>query len=126
MPYLEDTPTGCRLSVHVQPKARRTAFAGLHGDAVKVLLDAPPVDGKANEALCRFVAEVCGIAPSHVSVLRGAKSRRKVVAVEASDARDRLRRALGDVGIPLPDGAPSGSAPAEQTQRSTHGPARTH
>ncbi len=81
------------IVVHVQPRARRTEVAGLHGDAVKVRLAAPPVDGAANEELVRFVAEVLGVPRSAVRVAAGAASRRKTLEVEGVDgarARGRL------------------------------------
>lgn len=85
-----------RVVVHVQPRARRTEVAGLHGDAVKVRLAAPPVDGAANEELVRFVAERLGVARSAVRVVAGATSRRKIVEVDGVDG-DRARRTfLGD------------------------------
>ena len=61
------TGDGCiSLTLHIQPGAKRTEFAGLHGDALKIRLAAPPVDGKANEALIKFIAETLGLARSAV------------------------------------------------------------
>ncbi len=73
---------GVQLILHVQPGARQTALAGLHGDAIKVRLSAPPIDGRANEALLAFVAEVAGVPPHAVTLERGQQSRRKVVRVD--------------------------------------------
>ena len=69
------------LTLHIQPGAKRTEFAGLHGDALKIRLAAPPVDGKANEALLRFVADTLGLPKSAVSLKSGQTSRRKVVEI---------------------------------------------
>ncbi len=69
------------LTLHIQPGAKKTEFAGLHGDALKIRLAAPPVDGKANEALIKFVAEVLGLPKSAVSLKSGQTSRRKVLEV---------------------------------------------
>ena len=69
------------LTLHIQPGAKKTEFAGLHGDALKIRLAAPPVDGKANEALIRFVAETLGLAKSAVNLKSGQTSRRKVLEV---------------------------------------------
>lgn len=75
------------LSLHIQPGARRTGFAGLHGEAMKLRLAAPPVDGKANAALCAYLAEFCGVPKSAVSLLSGETSRAKRVRIEgAADA----------------------------------------
>ena len=82
-----------RVAVHVQPRARRTEVAGMHGDAVKVRLAAPPVDGAANEELVRFVAERLGVPRSAVRIAAGAASRRKVVEVDGMGA-DAVRAAL--------------------------------
>jgi uncharacterized protein (TIGR00251 family) len=85
-----------RVVVHVQPRARRTEVAGLHGDAVKLRLAAPPVYGAANEELVRFVAERLGVARSAVRVAAGATSRRKTVEVDGVDSEAARRLLLGD------------------------------
>jgi uncharacterized protein (TIGR00251 family) len=81
------------LVVHVVPRARRTAVSGPHGDAIKIALAAPPVDGAANEALVRFVAAQLGVAPGAVTIVRGAAGRRKILAVVGLDTA-AARRAL--------------------------------
>lgn len=83
------------LTLHIQPGARKTEFAGLHGDALKIRLAAPPVDGKANEALVKFVAETLGLAKSAVSLKSGQTSRRKVLEVQGTtpDAVARFAQA---------------------------------
>ncbi|NLF54548.1 MAG: YggU family protein [Thauera phenolivorans] len=85
------------LSLHIQPGAKRTGFAGLHGEAMKLRLAAPPVDGKANAALCAFLAEFCGVPKSAVSLLSGEASRAKRVRVEKATpaAVGRLRALEG-------------------------------
>ena len=69
------------LTLHIQPGAKKTEIAGLHGDALKIRLAAPPVDGKANAALTAFVAERLGVAKSAVTLKSGQTSRRKVLEV---------------------------------------------
>lgn len=69
------------LVLHVQPGAAQTAMAGRHGDALKIRLASPPVDGRANRELCRFLAEVCAVAPSAVTVVSGESARRKRVRI---------------------------------------------
>jgi hypothetical protein len=66
---------------------------GERAGAIVIRVTAPPVDGKANAALCAFVARAAGVPPSRVSVVRGAASRDKVVRVEGADA-DAVRTAL--------------------------------
>jgi len=69
------------LTLHVQPGAKRTEVAGIHGDAVKIRLNAPPVDGKANAELLRFLAAEFGVPQRAVTLVRGEASRRKVVRI---------------------------------------------
>lgn len=71
------------LSLHVQPGAKKTGFAGLHGEALKIRLAAPPVDGKANACLLAFLADFAGLPVRAVSLLSGDTSRQKVVRLEA-------------------------------------------
>ncbi len=72
---------GVLVRVHVQPRAARTEIVGRHGDAIKIRLKAPPVDGAANEELLRFLAERLGLPRSAVALARGATGRAKTVAV---------------------------------------------
>lgn len=72
------------LVLHVQPGAKRTEISGLHGEALKIRLAAPPVDGKANEALLSFIAEVFAVPQRNVELLRGGQSRHKRVKVTGS------------------------------------------
>lgn len=72
------------LTLHIQPGAKKTEFAGLHGDALKIRLAAPPVDGKANEALVRFLAEVLHLPKSAVTLKSGQSSRRKLLEVSGT------------------------------------------
>ncbi len=74
------------LTLHIQPGAKKTEVAGEHGDALKIRLAAPPVDGKANAALLSFIAERLGVAKSAVTLKSGQTSRRKVVEVEGAPA----------------------------------------
>jgi uncharacterized protein YggU (UPF0235/DUF167 family) len=67
---------------------------GERGGSVVIRVTAPPVDGKANDALCRLIAKAAGVAPSKVSVVRGHAAREKVVRVEGVEI-DALRAALG-------------------------------
>jgi len=80
--------------VKAQPGARETALGEKIGEAYKVRLAAPSVDGRANEALIRFLAQLFKIAPSAVRIVRGLSSRMKVVEIEGIDAED-VERVLG-------------------------------
>lgn len=77
---------GCiTLTLHIQPGAKKTEFSGLHGDALKIRLAAPPVDGKANEALIKFIAEMLRLPKSAVNLKSGQTSRRKVLEVVGAE-----------------------------------------
>jgi hypothetical protein len=71
------------LTLHIQPGAGRSEFAGLHGDALKVRLAAQPMDGKANAELIRFLADAFGVPQRNIVLLRGETSRAKTVRVIA-------------------------------------------
>ena len=81
---------GCRvedgaivLTLHVQPSAKRSEFAGMHGDALNLKLAASPVEGKANAELIRFIAAAFGVPQRNVELVRGVASRAKIVRVIA-------------------------------------------
>ena len=92
-PWYRRTDEGWLVSVHAQPGAKRTEVAGLHGDSLKVRLAAPPVEGKANAALVKFVAGALGVPKRLVSVAKGETSREKVLLV--ADAACDPARLLG-------------------------------
>jgi len=71
------------LALHVQPGAKRSEVAGLHGELIRIRLAAPPVDGKANLALRRFLADAFGVALRDVMIVRGETSRHKLVRIVA-------------------------------------------
>ena len=81
-----------RLTVKVHPRARRSALAGRLGDAWKLSLAAPPVDGKANDECVRFLAELAGVPRSRVRIVMGLTSRVKVVEIEGVPQEDLERR----------------------------------
>jgi uncharacterized protein len=72
------------LTLHVQPGAKRSGIAGLHGEALKLRLAAPPVEGRANEALIKYIAELFDVPQRQVELRQGAQSRHKVVMVSGS------------------------------------------
>jgi uncharacterized protein (TIGR00251 family) len=71
-----------RLTVKVHPRAKRSAITGRFGEAYKLDLAAPPVDGKANDECVRFFAELTGVPRARVRIVTGAASRMKIVEVE--------------------------------------------
>ena len=82
-----------RITVKVHPRAKRSAIAGRFGDAWKVDLAAPPVDGKANEECIRFFAELAGVSRAQVRIVMGLTSRMKVVEIGGVD-QEELERLL--------------------------------
>ena len=70
------------LRCHVQPGASREEFAGCHGERLKVRLRAAAVDGKANKALCTFLAKQFGVKKAHISLSSGAQSRQKTLRIQ--------------------------------------------
>ena len=95
MSSIVGTATGIRLRLHVQPRASRTEIAGPHGDALKIRLAAPPVDGAANEALVRFLAERLGVSRTAIRLESGANRRAKVVAVDGIGPEEAAHRLGG-------------------------------
>jgi uncharacterized protein (TIGR00251 family) len=81
-----------RFEVYVQPRASKTAVAGMHDGRLKIRLAAPPVDGAANAELVRFVAECLGVPKSEVRLVAGDSSRRKLLEVPGTDAAAVMER----------------------------------
>ena len=79
MSWLSDTPAGAVLNLRLVPRASKNAIQGEYGDALKIRLCAPPVDGAANAALIEFLAETFDLPRARVQLLSGATSRNKRV-----------------------------------------------
>jgi uncharacterized protein len=82
-----------RITVRVQPRARREEIAGERDGVLVVRVTAPPVEGKANDAVRKLLAKRLGIAPGRVSVVRGAAGRDKLVEIDGMEA-EAVRRVL--------------------------------
>ncbi len=83
------------LSVRVQPRASRNEVAGLVGETLKIRLTAPPVEGEANAACLKFLAKLLDLAPSRLAIIRGDRSRNKVISIAGltqDEAHARLLR----------------------------------
>lgn len=85
-----------RFKVRVQPRAARSEIVGKHGEALKVRLAAPPVDGAANGELIALLAKRLGVAKSAVTIVRGERSREKLIEVEGVTA-DAVRALVQSV-----------------------------
>jgi len=84
------------LNLHVQPGAKSSSIAGLHGDALKIRLAAPPIEGRANQALMKFLAEIFAVPLRNIKLLRGQQSRHKIVQI-AHSAIDPASVFKGDI-----------------------------
>lgn len=87
----------CTLAIKAIPNAPRSAVAGWLGEALKVKVKAPPVEGRANEALCEFLADELGVPRRAVTVLRGDTSRLKLIRIE-SLSEEEVRARLSPAG----------------------------
>jgi len=94
MSYLRETKEGLLLAVRVIPRSARDEIVGTHGNALKIRLNAPPVDGKANARLIQFLGERLGAPPSRIQIIRGQTGREKQVLVTGLRPEE-LRRRLG-------------------------------
>ena len=70
------------LRVHVQPRSREDRIVGVHGDALKIKITSPPVDGKANHFLCDYLAQLCSISKSSVKIESGDTARIKRIRIQ--------------------------------------------
>jgi uncharacterized protein len=94
MVSIHDTPDGATFAVKIHPRARRNALNGELGDALKLSLIAPPVEGRANEACIDFLANLLKVPRSSVTITSGLSSRRKVIRVSGVSA-DEVQKRLG-------------------------------
>jgi uncharacterized protein len=95
---VRDTALGATFQVKVHPRARNNAITGEVGDALKVALTAPPVEGRANAACVAFLAEVLNVSRSSVTIAAGENSRSKIIRVRALSAaqiEEKLQATLG-------------------------------
>ncbi len=93
MVAIQNSPSGATFAVKVHPCAKKNAITGEVGDALKLALTAPPVDGKANEACIEFFAKLLNLPRSSVTIAAGQTSRNKVIRVlglTAQQVRDRI------------------------------------
>jgi uncharacterized protein len=97
--HLHDGRKGAALAVRVTPRASRNKIVGvMHDGTIKIHLMAPPVEGQANEALVRFIADILDVAPSRVDVVAGATGRDKLVSVLDMDAATAHQKIIQNLG----------------------------
>ena len=94
---IRGTPAGATFQIRVHPRARKNAITGEIGDALKVALTAPPIEGRANQAVLSFFAELLNVPRSSITIAAGETSRNKLIRVSglsAAQIEARLRGAL--------------------------------
>jgi uncharacterized protein (TIGR00251 family) len=100
MGFVLNHPSGLAFRVHVQPRSSRNQVVGVHGDALKVKLTAPPVEGAANSACIAFMADALGVAKSALSIISGHTGRRKTLLIAcAPDRVSLLRKRLEGLAV---------------------------
>ena len=92
---IRDTPSGATFQVKVHPRAKKNAITGEVGEALKIALIAPPIDGRANEACIAFLAELLNVPRSSVTIAAGESSRSKVIRVAGLTAVEVRKQLLG-------------------------------
>lgn len=100
---LQSHPEGSILHLYVQPGASKTETAGLYGNALKIRVQAPPVDGKANKALRAFLSGILSVPLSRIQLLKGETGRKKTVLIHGlplQEAQTRLKDAATDIRTP--------------------------
>jgi len=102
--WLRPVGDGCVIDVWAVPGASRSGVTGLHGDAVRVRVAAPPEHGAANRELLRLIARVLGVRAGDVTLEAGATGRRKRVHVRGLDASGAARRLVQHLSVDTPPG----------------------
>jgi uncharacterized protein (TIGR00251 family) len=88
------TVPGVRIAVHIMPNAKKSEVIGLHDDALKIRLQALPIEGKANDALVRYIADRLDVPKTSVSITRGHSNKRKILEIRAPLSVEAVEKAL--------------------------------
>ena len=97
---ISEHPNGCRVAIYLSPRASRNKITGFHDGALKIAIQAPPVDNAANEALILFLADTFDLSRRSVQIVSGLSSRRKTVMLEGL-AKNALLTILKKQGLEL-------------------------
>jgi uncharacterized protein (TIGR00251 family) len=89
---IRDTPDGATFQVKVQPRAKKSSIVGEVGEALKLALTAPPIEGRANQACVAFLAELLNVSRSSLTIAAGQSSRNKVIRVAGMTAKQVQER----------------------------------
>jgi uncharacterized protein len=85
---------GVRFAVHIMPNAKKSEVIGLHDDALKIRLQAQPIEGKANDALIRYVADRLGVSKTSVTITHGHTNKRKILEVQTALTVEAVQQVL--------------------------------
>jgi hypothetical protein len=91
LPFLEDHARGLVLTLFIQPKSSRNTIAGIHGQALKIKLTAPPVDGAANKMCIEFMAKTLEVSKTSMEILAGHTGRNKRLLIRTEEPQTRTR-----------------------------------
>jgi len=86
--FIKETANGVIFHIHVVPKSSKNEYAGIQGDAMKLKITAPPVEGQANDVCIRFLSDLLGVKKNQVTIISGHTSRKKTVAVEGKTKKE--------------------------------------
>ncbi|KMP11776.1 hypothetical protein UR09_02355 [Candidatus Nitromaritima sp. SCGC AAA799-A02] len=89
---LKPCKEGIQFSAAIQPRSSKNEICGLHGDALKIRLTSPPVDGEANKMCVKFLAKVLQVSPSRITIASGLTGRKKMIRVEGMDPSEFLAK----------------------------------
>jgi len=92
---LQEDRAGVRLKVHLTPRSARDVIGGVYGDALRIRVKAPPVSGRANQAMLKLLARHLGVSRDKITIISGTTSRTKILRIKdlpLIEARDRLNR----------------------------------
>ncbi len=91
MLFIRENPSGITFKVFIQPRSSKNMISGLHGDALKIKLTAPPVDGAANKMCVEYLAKCLKVSKSSLEIVSGHTSRTKQVLVQCENDKERER-----------------------------------
>jgi uncharacterized protein (TIGR00251 family) len=101
LPCLRQTDAGVEVFLYIQPRASRNKVIGLQGEALKISLTAPPVDGAANSACCAFLAKLFNLSKARVRLVSGESSRHKRCLLEDADFKEIFSLVNAMVGLDI-------------------------
>ena len=92
---VEKKPDGLLINIYVQPKSAKNQIAGIHNNALKIRITAPPADNKANRMCIKFIAKQLRLPQSHIELVAGSTSRSKQIFIAYTDQEPRNKQEKG-------------------------------